>query len=143
MGNPKIRLSSKKKKIGYSKKVAYVTTAKRYNTIHADELIQLCAKDCGLTDAQIAVGCRAYTQEVRQLLFNGHSVQIGNLGTFRIGFRAKAVENAEDVSTDLIRRRRVIFTPSPELREELNKVGFIVDTEIESNEVAPAPDGNG
>ena len=37
----------------------------------------------------------------------------------RFGLRSKAVENVNDVKTGLIRSRRIIFTPSVELKDEL------------------------
>ena len=37
----------------------------------------------------------------------------------RFGVRSKAVENLEDVKTGLITVRRIIFTPSVDLKDEL------------------------
>ena len=40
-------------------------------------------------------------------------------GTMRFGLRAKSVENVNDVKTSLISSRRIIFTPSVDLKDEL------------------------
>ena len=53
----------------------------------------------------------------------GHSVALPGLGTMRFGLRSKAVENVNDVKTSLISSRRIIFTPSVELKDELAKTG--------------------
>ena len=37
----------------------------------------------------------------------------------RFGLRSKAVEKVEDVKTNLIESRRIIFTPSVDLKDEL------------------------
>ena len=37
----------------------------------------------------------------------------------RFGLRSKAVEKVEDVKTSLIESRRIIFTPSVDLKDEL------------------------
>ena len=37
----------------------------------------------------------------------------------RFGLRAKAVENVNDVKTSLIKTRRIIFTPTQDLKDEL------------------------
>jgi hypothetical protein len=37
----------------------------------------------------------------------------------RFGLRSKAVENVNDVKTSLITSRRIIFTPSVDLKDEL------------------------
>jgi nucleoid DNA-binding protein len=49
----------------------------------------------------------------------GHSVALPGLGSMRFGLRSKAVENVNDVKTSLISSRRIIFTPSVDLKEEL------------------------
>nr|MCR5778924.1 hypothetical protein [Bacteroidaceae bacterium] len=41
------------------------------------------------------------------------------LGTMRFGLRAKSVDDVNKVKTGLITTRRIIFTPSTELKEEL------------------------
>ena len=49
----------------------------------------------------------------------GHSVALPGLGSMRFGLRSKAVEKVEDVKTSLIESRRIIFTPSVDLKDEL------------------------
>ena len=49
----------------------------------------------------------------------GHSVALPGLGSMRFGLRSKAVEKVEDVKTSLITSRRIIFTPSVDLKDEL------------------------
>ena len=49
----------------------------------------------------------------------GHSVAISGRGTMRFGLRSKAVENVNEVKTGLISTRRIIFTPSVALKDEL------------------------
>ena len=49
----------------------------------------------------------------------GHSVPLPGLGNMRFGLRSKSVENVNDVKTSLITSRRIIFTPSVDLKAEL------------------------
>ena len=56
---------------------------------------------------------------IRTWATEGHSIPIPGLGTMRFGVRSKAVENLEDVKTGLITTRRIVFTPSVEVKEEL------------------------
>ena len=49
----------------------------------------------------------------------GHSVALPGLGTMRFGLRAKSVEDVNKVKTGLIKTRRIIFTPSQDLKDEL------------------------
>ena len=54
----------------------------------------------------------------------GHSVALPGLGTMRFGLRAKAVEDVNDVKTSLISSRRIIFTPSVDLKDELKNTAI-------------------
>ena len=49
----------------------------------------------------------------------GHSVALPGLGTMRFGLRSKAVEDVNKVKAGLITSRRIIFTPSVDLKDEL------------------------
>ena len=49
----------------------------------------------------------------------GHSVALPGLGSMRFGLRAKSVAKVEDVKTSLISTRRIIFTPTQDLKDEL------------------------
>ena len=42
----------------------------------------------------------------------------------RFGVRSKAVENLEDVKTGLITTRRIVFTPSVEVKDELQNTSI-------------------
>jgi hypothetical protein len=49
----------------------------------------------------------------------GHSVALPGLGTMRFGLRAKSVEKVDEVKAGLITSRRIIFTPTSDLKDEL------------------------
>ncbi len=44
----------------------------------------------------------------------------------RFGLRSKAVENVNDVKTSLISSRRIIFTPSVDLKDELANTAIVI-----------------
>ena len=44
----------------------------------------------------------------------------------RFGLRSKSVEKVEDVKTGLISSRRIIFTPSVDLKDELANTGIVI-----------------
>lgn len=52
----------------------------------------------------------------------GHSVALPGLGTMRFGVRAASAADVESVAARLIRTRRVIFTPSVDIKDELSRV---------------------
>ena len=61
---------------------------------------------------------------IRTWATEGHSIPIPGLGTMRFGVRSKAVENLEDLKTSLISVRRIIFTPSADVKEELKNTSI-------------------
>ena len=56
----------------------------------------------------------------------GHSVALPGLGSMRFGLRSKAVENVNDVKAGLIESRRIIFTPSTDLKDELAATAIVI-----------------
>jgi hypothetical protein len=54
----------------------------------------------------------------------GHSIPLPGLGTMRFGVRSKAMEKLEDVKTNLITVRRIIFTPNVDLKDELKNTSI-------------------
>ena len=48
------------------------------------------------------------------------------LGSMRFGLRSKAVENVNEVKAGLISSRRIIFTPTVELKDELAATAIII-----------------
>ncbi|MGQ1890052.1 HU family DNA-binding protein [Thermophagus sp. OGC60D27] len=57
-------------------------------------------------------------------LLAGRKVELGDLGSFRIGFSSEGKENEEDVTASDIKRVKIIFTPGPRLKEALKNVKF-------------------
>jgi len=119
-----ITLAARKQKTGLQKKIAYVTRAVRYSTISKDDLAQFASADSGISRAQLLASFEALQQEIEQMLLNGHSIQLGDMGTLRFSISCKTVENREDLSTDLVRARRILFQPSPRLKQEIKNVRF-------------------
>lgn len=51
----------------------------------------------------------------------GFSVQLGDFGCFRPGINAKSQDREEDVKSDTVYRRKIIFTPGQYFREMLTR----------------------
>ena len=61
---------------------------------------------------------------IRTWATEGHSIPLPGLGTMRFGVRSKAVEKLEDVKTNLISVRRIVFTPNVEVKDELKNTSI-------------------
>ena len=61
---------------------------------------------------------------IKAWAMEGHSVALPGLGTMRFGLRSKSVEKVEDVKSNLITTRRIIFTPDVDLKDELKNTSI-------------------
>jgi len=61
---------------------------------------------------------------VPKYLLMGKSVSLGDLGTFRLSFSSKGVDDPKEFNTNMISGAKIIFTPSSELRDAIKKVKF-------------------
>ena len=78
----------------------------------------------GISAGVIKAAWDAAGEVIRTWATEGHSVPLPGLGTMRFGVRSKAVENLEDVKTNLISVRRIIFTPNVEVKDELKNTSI-------------------
>jgi predicted histone-like DNA-binding protein len=78
----------------------------------------------GISAGVIKAAWDAAGEVLRTWATEGHSVPLPGLGTMRFGVRSKAVEKLEDVKTGLITTRRIVFTPSVEVKDELKNTSI-------------------
>ena len=57
-------------------------------------------------------------------LLNGYTVQLGELGTFRVSFSSEGVDNPDEFVVAKIRNRRIVFIPGPAFRKMLRDLVF-------------------
>ena len=78
----------------------------------------------GISAGVIKAAWDAAGEVLRTWATEGHSIPLPGLGTMRFGVRSKAVEKLEDVKTNLISVRRIIFTPNVDLKDELKNTSI-------------------
>ena len=100
-------------------KYAYVMTTTLYNTLKADKVIREAALRSGVSQGVMQACWDAAGEVIKAWATEGHNVPIPGLGSMRFSVRARSVENVNDVKTNLIKTRRVIFTPAQEVKDEL------------------------
>ena len=97
----------------------YVMSPELYIALSQAKVIREAALRSGVSQG-VMKACRDAAGEViKAWATEGHSVALPGLGTMRFGLRAKSVEKVEDVKTGLISSRRIIFTPTQDLKDEL------------------------
>ena len=124
-----IQIKAKQQNVSFEKnveKLAFVLSAYLYNTLDANKVIEEAAKRSGISSGVIKAAWDAAGEVIRTWATEGHNVPLPGLGSMRFGVRSKSVQNIEDVKTTLISARRVIFTPSKEVKDELQNTKIAI-----------------
>ena len=100
-------------------KYRYVMKADLYTSLTQAKVIREAALRSGVSQGVMKACWDAAGEVIKAWATEGHSVALPGLGSMRFGLRSKAVENVTDVKTSLITSRRIIFTPSVDLKDEL------------------------
>ena len=100
-------------------KYRYVMKADLYTSLTQAKVIKEAALRSGVSQGVMKACWDAAGEVIKAWATEGHSVALPGLGSMRFGLRSKAVENVNDVKTSLITSRRIIFTPSVDLKDEL------------------------
>ena len=97
----------------------YVMQPELYIALTQAKVIKEAALRTGCSQGVMKACWDAAGEVIKAWATEGHSVALPGLGTMRFGLRAKSVEKVEDVKSSLISTRRIIFTPTQDLKDEL------------------------
>ena len=97
----------------------YVMQPDLYIALNQAKVIREAALRSGVSQGVMKACWDAAGEVIKAWATEGHSVALPGLGSMRFGLRAKSVEKVEDVKTSLISSRRIIFTPTQDLKDEL------------------------
>ena len=120
-----LKVKAKEKKLKFSKNEndpgiwRYVMVPDLYSTLGQDKVIKEAAIRSGVSEGVMQACWKGAGEVIKAWATEGHSVALPGLGNMRFGLSAKAVEDVNDVKTSLITTRRIIFTPTAALKEEL------------------------
>ena len=95
-----------------------------YSAIAEKKVFTEAATHSGISAGVIKAAWEAAGAVIRTWATEGHSVPVPGLGTMRFGVRAKAVEQLDEVKTGLITTRRIVFTPSVDVKDELKNTSI-------------------
>ena len=140
-------------------KYRYVMKPEMYSSLDQKKVIREAALRSGVSQGVMKACWDAAGEVIKAWATEGHSVALPGLGTMRFGLRSKAVEKVEDVKSSLIESRRIIFTPSVDLKDELKNTSIVItcydrdgkevkrvtsadDAEVEDNENESTDSGN-
>ena len=156
-----LRVKAVERLLKFDKKSAgeyrYVMKPELYTNLDQKKVIREAALRSGVSQGVMKACWDAAGEVIKAWATEGHSVALPGLGTMRFGLRSKAVEKVEDVKSGLISARRIIFTPSVDLKDELTNTAIQItcidrygkevkrvtsadDGEVEDNEQTPGSD---
>lgn len=122
-----IKVKAVERNVSFEKgaeKWAYVLQADLYNKLSQAKVIQEASLRSGIPKGSINAAWDAIGEVIKAWATEGHAVAVPGLGSMRFGIRSTSVANVNKVGTDLITSRRVIFTPSSDIKEELRKTNI-------------------
>ena len=123
-----LKVKAVEKLIKFSKddpgKYRYVMSPELYIALSQDKVIREAALRSGVSKGVMQACWDAAGEVIKAWATEGHSVALPGLGTMRFGLRAKAVEKLEDVKSSLISTRRIVFTPTVDLKDELKNTAI-------------------
>ena len=105
-------------------KYRYIMQAEIYNSLDAQKVVHEASVRSGIQEGALTAAWDAIGEVVKAWATEGHSIAIPGLGRMRFGVRATSVEDVNKVSSSLITMRRVIFSPSTEIKNELQNTSI-------------------
>ena len=111
-------------KVGKVPGYYYVMLPELYTALSKDKVIKEAAIRSGVSEGVMSACWDAAGEVIKAWATEGHSVALPGLGTMRFTVRSKAVADVNDVKTNLIKSRRIVFTPATEVKDELAKTAI-------------------
>ena len=98
----------------------YVMKVDHYSTVGAEKIIRYASETCSIPKASLRQAWEALGSVITAWVLEGHIVEIPGLGNIRAEVRAKAQSKPEDVTESDILRRKLLLTPTKEIKDALN-----------------------
>ena len=122
-------------KNGNSLGYRYVLKPELYNKLTDSKVISEAALRSGVAKGVMAACWEAAGEVIKAWATEGHSVAIPGLGTMRFGLRSESVADVNDVASKMITSRRIVFTPSVDLKNELKQTSVAITCYDRNGEV--------
>ena len=97
----------------------WFTKSITYTKIGFDTLVKHVSADSGMSEAACEGAIRSIMKQVEEMVLNGHTIYIKQLGTLKMGISAKAPLDRDEAGAKQIRRRRLLYYPSTLIKDEI------------------------
>ena len=124
-----IKIKALERNISFQKgveKYAYVLQTDLYSQLTQAKVVNEASMRSGISRGAINAAWDAIGEVIKAWATEGHSVAIPGLGSMRFGINATSVEDVNMVAGSLITSRKVIFTPSSDIKQELKNTAISI-----------------
>ena len=104
-----------------SAEAKYYLTAKTFAPIDRKFLIKDMVNHTSLTKQEAATGIDYLFEVIPKYISLGFTVQIGELGHFRIALKSEGSDTPEEATVDKIISKRLVFFCGAEVRKQINE----------------------
>ena len=100
---------------------ASITNSKE---IGVDKISSMISNSCTLNKTDVLAVLSSLSLIVPEMLSLGHTVNLGNLGSFQLTLSSDTKDKAEDISVDAIKNARIRFRPGASMKRNLGDLTF-------------------
>ena len=98
---------------------AYQMAAETYSSLAETKVIEEAALRSGIQKGALQAAFSAIGDVIKAWATEGHSVPVPGLGTMRFSVNANSVADVNMVASSLITTRKIVFTPSTDVKKAL------------------------
>jgi len=120
----RIKLKKQYYEMPFGNKKGYKLRVSYGSAIDDEALIDLATKDSGLSREQILLVWSALKHQIIQLVTNGHTIELRDLGNFFFRLKAKMAENYDEAGAEQVHFKTIGFRPCKKLQKEMDRVKF-------------------
>ncbi len=125
-----IHINAKQQKLQFVKDgpiyYRYVMHPVQYSRLSEKKVIQEASVRSGIAKGALKGAWDAIGDVLKAWLTEGHSVTIPGLGTLRFSVSGQSVEDVNEVAKGLIKTRKVVYTPSTDIKAELRNTPIAI-----------------
>ncbi|MEQ9374026.1 MAG: HU family DNA-binding protein [Imperialibacter sp.] len=112
--------------------IKYYAGIKRGREVTLREMVKEISSRSTVTTADAMAVIENFLELVPKFLRNGRTVNLGQLGSFRVNISSKGYDTPDEVGNYSIKRNKISFLPSAEMRENMGTVKYTKYTELSS-----------
>ena len=104
----------------------YMLGAETYSSLVESKVIEEASLRSGIQKGALQAAFSAIGETVKAWATEGHSVPVPGLGTMRFSVNAKSVSDVNLVASTLITTRKIVFTPSTDVKKALHEAAISI-----------------